>query len=117
MKRRPIEDPQGGVEQVRRPARRRWWLPPLILLFAGLAAAALIATKPRPKPVAVAERAWLVSVETPRPASYSPSVTLYGRVESLWSSELTAGVTADVEAGTGGRGRPGQARTAAGPAG
>ena len=97
MKRLPIEDPQGGVEQVRRPARRRWWLPPLILIFAGHAAAALIATKPRPKPVAVAERAWLVSVETPRPASYSPSVTLYGRVESLWSSELTAGVTADVE--------------------
>jgi len=97
MKRLPTEDPQAGVEQVRRPARRRWWLPPLILLFAGLAAAALIATKPRPKPVAVAERAWLVSVETPRPASYSPSVTLYGRVESLWSSELTAGVTADVE--------------------
>jgi len=97
MKRLPIEDLQGDVAEVRRPARRRWWLPLLILLLAGLAAAALMATKPRPKPVAVAERAWLVSVETPRPASYSPSVTLYGRVESLWSSELTAGVTADVE--------------------
>jgi multidrug resistance efflux pump len=96
MKRLPIEDLQPGREVAQRPSRRRWWLPLLILLLAGLAAAALIATKPRPEPVTVAERAWLVSVEAPRPASFAPNVTLYGRVESLWSSELTAGVTADV---------------------
>jgi multidrug resistance efflux pump len=77
--------------------RRRWWLPVLILLTAGAAAGALIATKPKPTPVAVAERAWLVSTQTVRPASYRPSVTLYGRVESLWSSQLTAGVAADVQ--------------------
>jgi multidrug resistance efflux pump len=75
---------------------RRWWLPLLILLLAGAAAGALIATKPKAEPVRVEERAWLVSTETARPASYRPAVTLFGRVESLWSSQLTAGVAADV---------------------
>ena len=80
-----------------RPARSRWWLPLLILLLAGAGAASLIATKPEPKPVAVAERAWLVSTTGVQPARYTPSVTLYGRIESLWSSELTAAVSADVQ--------------------
>ena len=40
--------------------RVRWWLPLLILIVAGAAAAGLIATKPKPKPVKVGERAWLV---------------------------------------------------------
>lgn len=79
-----------------KPQSRRLWLPLLILAVAGTAAAALIATRPEPAPVEVRERAWLVSTQTVRPAGYRPSVTLYGRVESLWSSELTAGVTADV---------------------
>jgi multidrug resistance efflux pump len=75
---------------------RRWWLPLVILLCAGLAAGALIATKPRSEPVKVEERAWLVSAEKVRIGRYTPTVTLYGRVESLWSSQLTAGVAADV---------------------
>lgn len=78
------------------PGRRRWWLPVVILLLAGAAAAALIASKPKPKPVQVVERAWLVSTEVVRRARHTPSLTLYGRIESLWSSQLTAGVTADV---------------------
>jgi len=78
--------------------RNRWWLPLLILLLAGFAAAALIATKPRPAPVQVEERAWLVSAQSVRPDRYAPTLTLYGRVESLWSSELTAGIAADVRA-------------------
>lgn len=80
--------------------RGRWWLPLLILAVAGAAAAALVATKPQPKPVTVAERAWLVGAQTVRPARYTPTLTLHGRIESLWSSELTAGVTADVLAVT-----------------
>jgi multidrug resistance efflux pump len=82
----------------RRPRRRRWWLPVSILLLASAGAGALIATKPKPDPVRVAERAWLVSAEAVRPGSYRPGVTLYGRIESLWSSQLTAGVNADVVA-------------------
>lgn len=80
-----------------KPRRRRWWLPVVILLAAGAAAAALIASKPKPKPVEVAERAWLVGTEAIVRARHTPGVTLYGKVESLWSSELTAGVAADVQ--------------------
>ncbi len=75
---------------------RKRWLPLVILLVAAGAAAALIATKPKPTPVQISERAWLVSVEQVEPARHSPTVTLYGKVESLWSSQLTAGITADV---------------------
>lgn len=91
-------NPDQNHETKQRHGRRRWWLPLLILLLAGAAAAALIATKPKAKPVAVAERAWLISTTKASPARHAPSVTLYGRVESLWSSELTAGVAADVQA-------------------
>ena len=87
-------DPDQNPGRPRR--RRRWWLPLLILLLATAAASALIATRPEPKPVAVTERAWLVRTEVANPARHKPGVTLYGRVESLWSSQLTAGVTADV---------------------
>ena len=84
-------------KHVQQKARRpRWWLPPLILLLAGAAAATLIVSKPKPKPVTVAERAWLVAAETVAARRYRPGVTLYGRIESLWSSQLTAGVAADV---------------------
>jgi len=82
---------------VRQPSRRRWWLPLLILLLAASAAAALIATKSRPAPVQVEERAWLVSAQSVHPSRYAPTLTLYGRLESLWSSELTAGIAADVQ--------------------
>ncbi len=77
-------------------AKKRWWLPILILGTAGAVAAALIMTKPKPRPVSVTERAWRVSTVAVGRAAHRPSVTLYGRVESLWSSQLTAGVTADV---------------------
>lgn len=76
--------------------RRRGWLPLLILVVAVAAAAALIATKPKPDPVVVSERAWPVATTTAVRRAHRPSVTLYGRLESLWSSQLTAGITADV---------------------
>lgn len=96
-KRSPIENVQPLPTQVAvRPQRRRWWLPLLILLAAVGIATATIVTKPQPTPVKVVERAWSVRVEALKPARYAPDVTLYGRVESLWSSQLTAAVTADV---------------------
>ncbi len=76
--------------------RRRWWIPVLILAAAGVAAAGLIATKPKTQPVKAGERAWLVGAETPERGRYVPNVTLFGKVESLWSSDLTAALSADV---------------------
>jgi multidrug resistance efflux pump len=90
-------NPDPDHNSNRQRGRRRWWLPLLILLLAGAAAAALIASKPKPQPVKASERAWLVSAEKIARARHTPSVTLYGRIESLWSSQLTAGVTADVQ--------------------
>lgn len=72
------------------------FLPLLIIGFALLVAAVLIVTKPKAKPVEVAEKAWLVSIEEVQPASLSPSVILYGTIESLWPAQLTAGIAADV---------------------
>ena len=70
---------------------------PLIIIGIALAVAAvLVVTKPDAKPVEVKEKAWLVDVELVRPQALSPGLTLYGQVESLWSSPLTAGVAADV---------------------
>ena len=83
------------------PARSRTrniLIPIVILLVALTIAVAFIRTRPQAKPVEVTEKAWLVSAQAVAPRPWSPSLTLYGRVESLWSSELTAGVTADVNA-------------------
>jgi multidrug efflux pump subunit AcrA (membrane-fusion protein) len=94
------QNPDTAPLQLSTPARRprrRWWLPLAILSPAVVIAGALIATKPTPPPVEVRERAWLVSTQAAATGTYRPAVTLYGRVESLWSSSLTAGIAADVE--------------------
>ena len=71
-------------------------LPLVIIGVALLIAAILVATRPKATPVEVEEKAWLVGLETVRLQTLAPTLTLYGKVESLWSSELTAGVAADV---------------------
>jgi RND family efflux transporter MFP subunit len=75
---------------------RRRLLPILILGLGVAVAAGLIATRPEPAPVQVAERAWPVSVEPVQAGRYSPTLVLYGRIESRWSTRLTAGIDADV---------------------
>lgn len=72
------------------------FLPLLVLAIAIGVAFLLIKTKPKAQPVVVAEKAWLVAVETVQKRTLAPSFTLYGRIESLWHSDLTAGVSADV---------------------
>lgn len=71
-------------------------LPVLIIVAALLLARGLIATQPKPEPVASSEKAWLVSARPVERKVWSPSLVLYGRVESLWSSSLTAAVAAEV---------------------
>ncbi len=74
--------------------RARW--PWLVLGLMVLIAGALIATRPRTEPLAVQERAWRVAVQTVEVRTLAPHLTLYGRLESLWSSQLAAPVAAEV---------------------
>lgn len=77
--------------------RVRKVLLPLLIIGTGVAVAAvLVATKPKAKAVMVSEKAWLVSARQVSPGAHAPMLPLYGRVESLWSSSLTAGIAADV---------------------
>ncbi len=71
-------------------------MPALIFLAAILVATFLIMTKPRPAPVEVQERAWLVGTVMVEPRTLSPHATLYGRLESLSTAELNAAVAANV---------------------
>ncbi|MBF0254965.1 MAG: biotin/lipoyl-binding protein [Gammaproteobacteria bacterium] len=70
--------------------------PLLILVLAAGLAFLIIKSKPEAKPVVVKEKAWPVRVQLAEPATLAPTLTLYGRIESLWSSQLTAGIVADV---------------------
>lgn len=70
--------------------------PLLILSIAIGVSFYLLKTKPKAKPVTVEEKAWLVAVESVEKRTLAPSFTLYGRIESLWHSNLTAGVSADI---------------------
>lgn len=72
------------------------FLPLIIIGLALVIMAVLVATKPKAKPVEVKEKAWLVGIEKVQPRTLAPNLTLYGKVESLWSSQLTSGVSADV---------------------
>ena len=53
-------------------------------------------TKPYPEPLVTQEKVWPVSVIDVRPSSRRPELTLFGRVESPRSANLTAALTADV---------------------
>jgi len=92
--------PMDAIEPRHSPRSRTrsTFIPLAIILVAVTIAIAFIRTRPEAKPVEVKEKAWLVSTQAVTPRPWSPSLTLYGRVESLWSSQLTAGVTADVVA-------------------
>jgi multidrug efflux pump subunit AcrA (membrane-fusion protein) len=76
--------------------RERRYRPWLIAGLALLLGVVIVATRPKVTPVTVKEKAWPVRVQLAEPGQWAPSLTLYGRVESLWSSQLTAGITADV---------------------
>ena len=75
---------------------RKLLLPLFIIVVAVCVAYALIASKPQPASVETTEKAWLVQVMPVELGTHAPSLTLYGRVDSLWSTQLTAAVEADV---------------------
>lgn len=80
----------------RSPRIRRIGIPLLILLFAVAVFLYMARTKPESKPIEAAEKSWTVNTERVIPGAWSVSVVLYGKVESLWSSTLAAGIDADV---------------------
>ena len=69
---------------------------PTIVAIAVLLAWWLINSKPQLPPVATQETAWLVRVMSVEPGDYAPGLALYGHVDSLWTTPLSAAVTADV---------------------
>ncbi len=84
------------MKNVRKPWRRLW-LPALILLTAAALFALLVATRPQTRPVAVEEKAWPVTVMELKPGRWRPTLTLYGKVDALFKSPLTAALAADVK--------------------
>jgi len=81
------------------PASLRHFLPPLVILVVGAGAlVALVLTRPEPPARAAEERAWVVEAREVAPRPLSPTLTLYGRLESPRDATLSAAVTADVEA-------------------
>ncbi|MFT5450465.1 MAG: multidrug efflux pump subunit AcrA (membrane-fusion protein) [Gammaproteobacteria bacterium] len=72
---------------------------PIILLLAGIAAAAvLVISRPKPPAIDVQEKVWIVSVMSAQPQSIKPTLTLYARVQSPRSATLRAAIVADIDA-------------------
>jgi len=71
-------------------------IPLIVLGVAAVIFVLLIKTKPESKPVVITEKAWPVAAQTVTPGRVAPELTLYGRIEAQWDSQLTAAVAADV---------------------
>jgi multidrug efflux pump subunit AcrA (membrane-fusion protein) len=67
---------------------RKIVLPIIILAVSVVVVMYLINTRPEKKPVAIKESAWVVATQTVDPIDISPSLSLYGRVESPRVSTL-----------------------------
>ncbi|MEZ5673563.1 MAG: biotin/lipoyl-binding protein [Thiotrichaceae bacterium] len=62
---------------------------PIIILAVSIAVVMyLVKTRPEKKPIDTKERAWVVATQTVTPVDLSPSLSLYGRVESPRTSTL-----------------------------
>lgn len=77
--------------------RVRYGLPVVILIAAVAGFAALKMTRPTPPSANTQERTWNVAVETVRPETLTPTLLLYGRLESPRLTELSASIAADVD--------------------
>ena len=69
----------------RTPRVKRIGIPLLILLVAVAVFLYMSRTRPESKPIDAAEKSWTVNTEQAQPAAWSVTLTLYGKVESLWS--------------------------------
>ena len=71
-------------------------LPILILLIGAGGLVALVNSKPQRAPLEAREQAWIIDVVTIEPTTYTPQLSLYGRVRSPRTANISAAVTADV---------------------
>lgn len=71
-------------------------LPFLILLISVGGFAALVASKPERPPVEAGKKNWPVRVITAEPGTYSPILSLFGRVETPFVTRINSAVTATV---------------------
>ncbi|MFA9460172.1 efflux RND transporter periplasmic adaptor subunit [Thiohalorhabdus methylotrophus] len=82
-------------------ASLRWlrtYLPPILILLAGGGLfAVLVATRPEPPAQEEQESVWVVDAKAVSPRSQSPTLSLYGRLESPREATRAAAVAADVE--------------------
>lgn len=76
---------------------RRLGLPVLILLGASVVVVLLWATRSPPPAKVIEEKTWPVSIEMVELRELSPSLQLYGRVESPTAADLSSNIAADVE--------------------
>lgn len=76
---------------------KRWLLPLLILIGAVAILILLKMTKPTAPARPIKEKVWTVRVLPATPATYSPQLSLYGRIESPSSSTLSSSINAFVE--------------------
>jgi len=70
--------------------------PGLIIMAALLAAVMLISTRPDKAPEPKRERAWAVDIIDAKPANLSPTLELFGRVQSPQDAELSGSLEAVV---------------------
>ena len=78
-------------------SNKHWMLPILIIMGAVLIFIALKATKPTAPSKPVKEKVWTVKVIEAEFATFSPQLSLYGRIESPSSSTLSSSINAYIE--------------------
>ncbi len=71
-------------------------LPILILAVGAGGLVALVNSKPQREALKAQEKAWVIDVLTTEPATATPQLSLYGRVRSPRTANMSAAVTADV---------------------
>ena len=91
-----LEKQMPSARSSRSQRLRRLGIPLIILLTAVAVFIYMSRTRPDAEPIEAAEKSWTVNVEQVQPGARSVFLTLYGKVDSLWSSRLTAGINADV---------------------
>ncbi len=74
----------------------RRFLPILILAVGAGGLVALVNSKPQREALEAREKAWVIDVLTIEPATVTPQLSLYGRVQSPRTANMSAAVTADV---------------------